>query len=106
MTLTTHLITLTRSVKNTFRDKFNAVADSSDPGLYTAGYQHIPIDVHVPILEIPHLPTKPLPRQLVHAVIQGTLVANRRDYLRFFDDLIASLHGTSCGPRLRNRAAK
>ncbi|KAM5540566.1 hypothetical protein V8D89_005597 [Ganoderma adspersum] len=86
------LLPIADHVKNTFRDKFNAVADSSDPGLYTAGYQHIPIDVHVPILEIPHLPTKHLPRQLVHAVIQGTLVANRRDYLRFFDDLIASLH--------------
>ncbi|KAI1788969.1 hypothetical protein LXA43DRAFT_974565 [Ganoderma leucocontextum] len=85
------LLPIADHVKNAFRDKFGAIADSSDPGLYTAGYQHIPINVHVPILEIADLPIKPHPRQLVHAVIQGTLVADRRDYLRVFDELIASL---------------
>ena len=83
-----------RSVKNSFQEKFDSIADSSDRDLHTAGYQYIPIDVHVPILDIPDLPIKPLPRQLATAVIQGTLVGDRRDYHRFFDDLIASLRGT------------
>ena len=82
------------SVANSFRNKFAGIADSPDPALFTAGYQYIPVDVHVPILEIPNLPTKPLPRHLSRAVIQGTLNGERRDYRRFFRDLIASLHGT------------
>ncbi|TBU27700.1 hypothetical protein BD311DRAFT_664971 [Dichomitus squalens] len=86
------LLPIANHVKDSFRESFDSTADSSDLELHTAGYQYIPIDVHVPILDIPDLPIKPLPRHLVTAVIQGTLVGERRDYHRFFNDLIESLH--------------
>lgn len=68
-------------------------AESSDPAMYSAGYEYIPIDTHVPILDLPDLPNKPLDRTLSKAVIQGSFESNRRDYTGFFNDLIQSLHG-------------
>lgn len=82
------------SVVHTFRDRFAVQAEDTEPLLYTAGYDHIPIDVHVPVLDIPNLPTKSLPRYLSKAVIQGTFSVGRRNYAVVFRDLIASLHGS------------
>ncbi|KAI0750671.1 hypothetical protein C8Q80DRAFT_1100193 [Daedaleopsis nitida] len=86
------LLPIADHVAHSFQDKFAALADSPDPTVYTAGYQHIPIDVHVPILDVQSLPMKQNPRHLSKAVIQGTLTSDRRDYRRIFKELIASLH--------------
>lgn len=81
------------SVKASFRRVFNQHADSANRTLYTAGYEHIPIDVHVPILDLPGLPVKDQNRILSKVVIQGTFDVGRRDYPNFFADLVRSLHG-------------
>ncbi|KAI8984936.1 hypothetical protein BD414DRAFT_489771 [Trametes punicea] len=85
------LLPIADHVAKAFRDKFAVQAESPEPLLYTAGYDYIPVDVHVPVLDIPNLPVKPYPRHLEKAVIQGTLDSNRRDYPRVFKDLISSL---------------
>ena len=61
--------------------------------MYTAAYEHIPIDVHIPVLDVPNLPEKDPHRTLAKAVIQGSFDTSRRDYYRFFDEMIQSLHG-------------
>ncbi|RPD62106.1 hypothetical protein L226DRAFT_463709 [Lentinus tigrinus ALCF2SS1-7] len=86
------LLPIANHVAESFRERFADLANSPEPILYTAGYQYIPVDVHVPILDIPNLPSKPLPRYLSKAVIQGSLDPGRRDYNRVFKDLIVSLH--------------
>ncbi|KAI0637638.1 hypothetical protein C8Q77DRAFT_1048120 [Trametes polyzona] len=86
------LLPIADHVAETFRERFAVRAEDADPLLYTAGYDYIPIDVHVPVLDIPDLPTKPLPRYLSRAVIQGTFSVGRRNYPVIFRDLIASLH--------------
>ena len=40
------------SVAKTFRKKFQGIARNSDLRLGSAGYEHIPVDFHVPILDI------------------------------------------------------
>ncbi|KAH9853389.1 hypothetical protein C2E23DRAFT_822865 [Lenzites betulinus] len=86
------LLPIADHVAKTFRDRFATKAEEAEPLLYTAGYDYIPIDVHVPVLDIPNLPAKPLPRYLSKAVIQGTFSVGRRNYPGIFRDLIASLH--------------
>ena len=72
---------------------FDQLADSAESTLSIAGYENIPIDVHVPVLDIPFLPPKTVTRSLSKAVIQGTFDTRRRDYPHVFADLISSLHG-------------
>ncbi|OJT10588.1 hypothetical protein TRAPUB_12887 [Trametes pubescens] len=86
------LLPIADHVAHTFKEKFAVQAEDTEPLLYTAGYDHIPIDVHVPVLDISNLPTKSLPRYLSKAVIQGTFSVGRRNYPVIFRDLIASLH--------------
>ncbi|CDO74195.1 hypothetical protein BN946_scf185043.g247 [Trametes cinnabarina] len=86
------LLPIADHVAKGFRERFAVQADSLEPLLYTVGLEHIPVDVHVPILDIPHLPVRPLPRALEKAVIQGTFAAERRNYAGIFRGLIASLH--------------
>ncbi|KAI0366212.1 hypothetical protein BV20DRAFT_952667 [Pilatotrama ljubarskyi] len=86
------LLPIADHVAKTFADRFAMQAESPEPVLYTAGYDHIPIDVHVPVLDIPELPVKSLPRYLAKAVIQGTFSIDRRNYPGIFRDLIASLN--------------
>ena len=81
------------SVKRSFQYLFDEQADSSDPVMYSAGYEHIPVDVHAPVLDMRPLPTKAKNRTLSQAAIQGSFSYQRRDYEGFFKDLIASLHG-------------
>lgn len=91
------------------------MADSADAESYTAMYEYIPIDVHVPVLDLPdllspsthsnsgsssppvHLDSVPYPptrsATLSRAVIQGNLETARRDYLHIFRDLVELLTG-------------
>jgi hypothetical protein len=85
---------LTRiSVATAFRRSFLINADSPNTTIRLAGYEHIPVDVHVPVLDIPvavdldHGPS----RILSDAVIQGTFYTDRRDYLEIFAELKESL---------------
>ncbi|OBZ71969.1 hypothetical protein A0H81_08138 [Grifola frondosa] len=66
------LLPIADHVAKSFRKDFSNKADSIDPAVYTTGYEHIPVDVHVPLLDIPDLPTKPANRALSKAIIQGT----------------------------------
>ena len=81
------------SVAKGFRKQFEAAADSRDLVLYTSDLEHIPVDVHVPVLDIPNLPDMDHQRELSKAVIQGSISPGRRDYYRIFADLITSLNG-------------
>ena len=81
------------SVAKAFRDKFAEAADSRDPYLFAADFEHVSVDVHIPVLDIPNLPVKEAPRHLVRAVIQGKFEIERRDYVRIFQELIESLNG-------------
>jgi len=81
------------SVARTFRKKFQSLARSSDLRLSSAGYEHIPVDFHIPILDI-QSPTVLSPnRVLSNVVIQGSFQMGRRDYARIFSQLNASLYG-------------
>ncbi|TFK88374.1 hypothetical protein K466DRAFT_489070 [Polyporus arcularius HHB13444] len=86
------LLPIADHVAEGFREKFAGLADSPEPILYSAGYQYIPVDVHVPILDVRNLPSRPLPRHLSKVAIQGSINPVRRDYHRIFRELIASLH--------------
>lgn len=83
------------SVAKGFRSAFDIKADSTDPEILYAGYEHIPIDVHVPVLDIPDLPEQSAPRILSKAVVQGSFNLARRDYLNLFAELSDSLSSTS-----------
>ncbi|TBU27701.1 hypothetical protein BD311DRAFT_778767 [Dichomitus squalens] len=85
-------IAIGNHVAEAFVDMFAEAADSHDPLLYTADFEHIPVDVHIPVLRIPSLPVKESPRNLIKAVIQGKFEMERRDYARIFQELISSLH--------------
>ena len=85
------------SVAEAFRHKFAEAADSREPTLAAADFEHVSVDVHVPVLDIPNLPVKKTPRPLTKAVIQGKFEPDRRDYGRIFQELIASMNGLSCG---------
>ena len=91
------------SVAKGFRDRFAMEADSLEPLMYSAGYDQIPIDVHVPVLDIPNLPVKPLPRSLEKAVIQGTFTAERRNYQGIFRGLTSAsvLHISDLAQEIR-----
>ncbi|RPD62107.1 hypothetical protein L226DRAFT_546001 [Lentinus tigrinus ALCF2SS1-7] len=86
------LLAIGDHVAKAFRDKFAEAADSRDPSLFAADFEHVPVDVHIPVLDIPNLPVKEAPRHLVRAVIQGKFEIERRDYVRIFQELIESLY--------------
>ncbi|OBZ66784.1 GDP-mannose 4,6 dehydratase [Grifola frondosa] len=65
------LLPIADNVAKAFRREFDNRADSVDPEIYSAAYEHIPIDVHVPVLDIKNLPEKASNRSLSKAVIQG-----------------------------------
>jgi hypothetical protein len=83
------------SVARTFRKQFQSVARNSDIRLSSAGYEHIPVDFHIPILDIQSPPALSPNRVLSNVVIQGSFEMYRRDYARIFSQLNASLHGAS-----------
>ncbi|KAJ3558614.1 hypothetical protein NM688_g815 [Phlebia brevispora] len=86
------LLPIAEHVKTSFRRLFDQHAESANHTLYSAGYENIPIDVHVPVLHLPNLPVKNRSRILSKAVIQGTFDVSRRDYPHIFDDLVSALH--------------
>ncbi|KAG6919187.1 hypothetical protein DXG01_008485 [Tephrocybe rancida] len=81
------IVTIAEHVAHSFRESFNTLADSTDPVVRSAGYENIPIDVHVPILPLPNLPERPTSRPLSKAVIQGSFSMDRRDYNNIFEEL-------------------
>ncbi|TFK88373.1 hypothetical protein K466DRAFT_489086 [Polyporus arcularius HHB13444] len=86
------LLAIGSHVAKAFQDKFAEAADSRDPHLFAADFEHVSVDVHIPVLDIPNLPAKEAPRHLVRAVIQGKFEIERRDYVRIFQELIESLN--------------
>ena len=80
------------SVADAFRNEFKNLSDSLDLKQHTAGYEVIPVDVHVPILNLPDLPDKSGRKILSTAGIQGSF-GDRRVYDVIFQDLNRSLHG-------------
>ncbi|KAG9224550.1 hypothetical protein CCMSSC00406_0002299 [Pleurotus cornucopiae] len=85
------LLPISNHVAQGFRRSFNELADSKDPKIRSAGYEYIPIDVHVPILDVPRLPQTLADKVLSKAVIQGSFNMDRRDYAHLFEDLKDSL---------------
>lgn len=83
------------SVKATYRQYLDRVAHDLDLASRSSGYEYIPVDVHVPILDIPDLHEPPPHHVLSNAVIQGTFSTDRRNYDQIFSELSASLHGQS-----------
>ncbi|KAJ7905015.1 hypothetical protein B0H13DRAFT_1881427 [Mycena leptocephala] len=71
-----------------FRRSFRISADSPDASIRTAGYEYIPVDVHIPVLDIPMAVNERRSRILSDAVIQGRpstdrLVSHTRSLLSF-----------------------
>ncbi|KAJ6546927.1 hypothetical protein B0H19DRAFT_954108 [Mycena capillaripes] len=85
------LLPISEHVAATFRDSFLANADILDAEIRSAGYEHIPVDVHIPVLDLPKMINPKQSRILSNAVIQGTFALDRRDYLEFFAELKESL---------------
>ena len=67
-------------------------ASEPSPLIASAGFEYIPVDVHIPILNI-SIERQQTPSLLSNAVIQGSFSVDRRDYLTIFDDLVNGLHG-------------
>ena len=80
------------SVAKAFLHMFAEAADSREPTLSASDFEHVPVDVHIPLLDIPNPPVKTSPRHLTKAVIQGKFEMERRDYARIFQELIDSLN--------------
>jgi hypothetical protein len=91
--ITPLLLSCIYSVATAYRKSCKDLAGSLDPKLHSAGYGLVPVDVHVPILDIPQLPDKSGRSILSNAVIQGTFDGGRRAYSDIFKDLIKHLHG-------------
>lgn len=80
------------SVTRAFQDVLKGFAASPDPIFRSAGYEHVLVDTHVPILNISP-PTRHTRGKLSNAVIQGFISPHKRDFDRLFHDLVQALHG-------------
>jgi len=85
------ILPISEHVAAAFRQSFLLSADSPDASIRLAGYEHIHIDVHVPVLDIPIAVDHKPSRILSDAVVQGTFFSDRRDYLEIFAELKESL---------------
>ncbi|KAK0469566.1 uncharacterized protein EV420DRAFT_1633985 [Desarmillaria tabescens] len=81
---------ISEHVANGFRQLFEVLADSGDEDIRSAGYEYLPIDVHIPVLDLGDAPDR-LFRTLSNVVIQGSFTRSRRDYDNIFEDLLESL---------------
>ncbi|KAK0204984.1 hypothetical protein DFS33DRAFT_1259694 [Desarmillaria ectypa] len=81
---------ISEHVANRFRQLFEILADSDEEEIRSAGYEYLPIDVHIPALDLGDTPDRPF-RILSNAVIQGSFTKSRRDYDNVFEDLLESL---------------
>jgi len=86
------LLPISEHVARRFRKIFQTTARSSDIRLSSAGYEHIRVDVHMPILDIQSSSVLSPNRVLSNVVIQGSFATDRRDYAGIFSQLNASLH--------------
>ncbi|KAJ7928846.1 hypothetical protein B0H13DRAFT_2652777 [Mycena leptocephala] len=64
------ILPISEHVAAAFRRSFLINADSPDASIRSAGYEYIPVDVHVPVLDVP-----------------GPFYTDRRDYLEIFSEL-------------------
>ncbi|KAJ7691577.1 hypothetical protein B0H17DRAFT_934873 [Mycena rosella] len=85
------ILPISEHVATAFRRSFLASADSPDAVIRSAGYEHIRIDVHIPIFDLPRAVNFKPSRTLSDAVIQGTFSLTRGDYIEFFAELKESL---------------
>ncbi|KAJ7849783.1 hypothetical protein B0H13DRAFT_1644880 [Mycena leptocephala] len=85
------VLSISEHVATAFKRSFLINADSSDPSIRSAGYEYIPVDVHVPVLDLPAAVDPRPTRILSDAVIQGSFDTARRDYLEIFSELKESL---------------
>jgi len=86
------LLPISQHVGGAFWKEFKDLGGSLDPKLHSAGLGLVPINTHVPILDLPHLPDKSGRQVLTNAVIQGSFAEDRRAYPYTFENLIRSLH--------------
>ncbi|KAJ7455257.1 hypothetical protein B0H11DRAFT_2067394 [Mycena galericulata] len=85
------ILPISGHVAAAFRRSFLISADSPDASIRSAGYEYIPVDVHVPVLDVPLSKDHQSSRILSDAVIQGSFSTDRRDYLEIFSELKESL---------------
>ncbi|KAJ7261789.1 hypothetical protein B0H12DRAFT_1013278 [Mycena haematopus] len=85
------ILPISEHVGAAFKRSFLINADSHDATIRSAGYEYIPIDVHVPVLDIPVAVDHSPLRILSDAVIQGSFSTDRRDYVEIFAELKESL---------------
>ncbi|KAH6914689.1 hypothetical protein BKA70DRAFT_1510095 [Coprinopsis sp. MPI-PUGE-AT-0042] len=84
------LLPISPHVGKSFREKFLLLSRDPSPVLRSAGYEYIPIDAHIPLLDIPHIPSLP-ERALSNVAIQGSFERVRRDYTNVFAELVQSV---------------
>ncbi len=77
-----------------FRKRFKLLADNPDPELLNAMYEYVPIDVHVPVLDLPDYGVRSTADKLTRVVVQGNFDPTRRDYTHTFKDLLDALKST------------
>lgn len=67
------------------------MADNPDPELLNAMYEYVPIDVHVPVLDLPDYGVRSTADKITRVVVQGNFDPTRRDYTHIFKDLLDAL---------------
>src|SRR6267378_1648854 len=80
------------SVKRGFQRIFQSTARSPDVRLSSAGYEHIRVDIHMPILNVQSPSVLSPNRGLSNAIMVGSTAGH--EYVGTFSDLNASLYGT------------
>ncbi|KAJ7364246.1 hypothetical protein DFH08DRAFT_949854 [Mycena albidolilacea] len=85
------ILSISEHVAAAFRRAFVINADSLDATMRLAGYEHIRVDAHVPVLDIPVVLDHSPGRILSDAVSQGSFASDRLDYLEIFADSKESL---------------
>ncbi|KAJ7761986.1 hypothetical protein DFH07DRAFT_739565 [Mycena maculata] len=85
------ILPISEHVAVAFRQSFLIKSDSSDASIRLAGYEYIPVDVHVPILDLPFPADQRTSNILSDAVIQGSFTTARRDYVGSFQEMFAEL---------------
>ncbi|KAJ7236810.1 hypothetical protein C8J57DRAFT_1087981 [Mycena rebaudengoi] len=80
------ILPISEHVAAAFRRSFLVEADSVNATIRSAGFEYIPIHVHVPVLDIP-LADRKYSRVLSDAAIQGSFSPIRRTYADFFAEL-------------------
>ncbi|KAH6914690.1 hypothetical protein BKA70DRAFT_1368586 [Coprinopsis sp. MPI-PUGE-AT-0042] len=93
------LLPISPHVGKSFREKFLQLSRDPSPILRSAGYEYIPIDAHIPLLDIPDIPSLP-ERALSNVAIQGSFERVRRDYTNVFAELVQSVSALPAEPQL------